>query len=314
VVYRFTGPLEEIYCTLVVRLHYSGLFAKAGTRLYRQAVDFCTYSGRLAALTMKEVGERGELEIYFGDALDADVQAAFQQFVDDHLRAKAKDLERLRNYFCPRCKEEVTDRKAIDFALAKGRTKLVCSYCDPDKPGVIDLFDVLEKQLASKAGEAGADEAGRRAAAEITSASKEGVMVGEVQTIVFSADQIYRTVAQPDEGVDGEIEFRNTKKRAKGLTFRVQLKSGDSHLRKRADGSEVFPMKDHYEEYWAGEGTVPVLLIVRNSDGRIRFMNATEAIRAAQRKAAGKRVRQIEFVGEEFDRAAVLRLRDERLR
>jgi small GTP-binding protein len=314
VVYRFTGPLEEIYCTLVVRLHYSGLFTKDGTRLYRQAVDFRTASGKLAALTMKEEGERGELEIYFGDQLDADIQAAFQQFIHDHLHAKAKDVERLRNYFCPKCKEEVTDRRAIDAAVAKGRTKLVCNYCDASEPGVINLFDVLEQQLANKTGEAGADEAGRRAAEEITSASKEGVMVGEVQTIVFSADQIYRIQAEPDEGVDGEIEFRNTKKKATGVTFRVQLKSGDSHLRKRADGTEVFPMKDHYEGYWAGKDAVPVLLIIRSSKGRLRFMNATDAIRAAQKKAPGKPVKQIEFAGEEFTREAVLGLRDERLK
>jgi len=314
VVYRFTGPLEEIYCTLVVRLHYSGLFTKSGTKLYRQAVDFHTATGKLAALTMNEEGERGELEIYFGDQLDADVQASFQQFVHDHLHAKAKDVERLRNYFCPKCKEEVTDRKAIDAALAKNRTKLICAYCDPGDPGVINLFDVLEQQLATKAGEAGADAAGRRAAEEITSASKEGIMVGEVQTIVFSADQIYRTVAQPDEGVDGEIEFRTTKKKASGVSFRVQLKSGDSHLRKRAGGSEVFPMKAHYEHHWAGKDTVPVLLIIRNSDGRLRFMNATDAIRAAQKNAPGKPVKQIEFSGEEFNREAVLRLRDQRLK
>jgi len=202
VVYCFTGPLEEIYCTLVVRLHYSGLFTKHGSRLYRQAVDFHTASGKLAALMMKEQGERGELEIYFGDQLDVDIQAAFQQFIHDHLEAKAKDLERLRNYFCPKCHVEVTDRKAIDAALAKGRTKLICNYCDPGKPGVIDLNDVLEQQLASKAGEDQADKAGRRATEEITSASKEGVMVGEVQTIVFSAGQIYRIQAEPDEGVN----------------------------------------------------------------------------------------------------------------
>ena len=43
-------------------------------------------------------------------------------------------------------------------------------------------------------------------------------------------------------------------------------------------------------------------------------MNATEAIRAAQRKAPGKPVKQIEFTGEEFNREAVLRLRDGRLK
>jgi WD40 repeat protein len=312
VLYRFTGPLEEIYSTLVVRLHYSGLFDK--TKLYRQAVDFQTATGRLAALTMKEEGERGELEIYFGEKLDPDVQASFQRFVHDHLKAKASGLERLRNFFCPKCKEEVTDRKAIDAALTKNRTKIVCNYCDPDDPGVIDLNDVLEQQLASGEGEAGADRAARKAHDEITSASKEGVMVGEVQTIVFAVDQIYRTINQPDEGIDGEIEFRDARKRATGLTYRVQLKAGDSHLKKLKDGTEKFPMKRHYEKLWAGTGTVPVLLIVRSSKGRIRYMNATDAIRAAQKANPGQPVKQLVFIGEDFTREAVLRLRDERLK
>src|SRR5262249_1121175 len=130
----------------------------------------------------------------------------------------------------------------------------------------------------------------------------------------FSADQIYRTVAEPDEGVDGEIEFRNALKKATGLTYRVQLKSGDPHLRKRKGGTEVFAMKKHYEELWAGEGKVPLLLIIRTSDGRIRYMNATEAIHAAQEESPGKRVKQIVFIGEDFTKEAVLRLRDGRLR
>lgn len=310
--YRFAGPLEEIYSTLVVRLHYSGLFAS--TKLYRQAVDFKTATGKLAALTMNEDGERGELEIYFGEKLDPDVQASFQRFVHDHLKAKAAGLERLRNFFCPKCGEEVTDRKAIDAALKKNRTKIVCVYCDPEKPGVIDLNDVLEQQLASKKGEAGADRAARKAHEEITAASKEGVMVGEVQTIVFAADQIYRTVLEPDEGIDGEIEFRNARRKASGLGYRVQLKSGDSHLRTLKDGTEKFPMKEHYEELWAGSNTVPVLLIVRTSDGRIRYINATEAIRAAQKENPGRPVTQIVFDGKELTTEAVLRLREERMK
>lgn len=311
VVYRFTGPLEEIYCTLVVRLHYSGLFS--GTKLYRQAVDFATATYKLAALTMRESGERGELDVYFGNKLDADVQAAFQQFVHEHLVAKAKDVERLRNYFCPKCKEEVTDRRAIDAALAKQRTKLVCNYCDPDDAGVIDLKDVLEKQFISKEGEAQAGEAGRKANAEISNASKEQVMVGDVMRIVGEADQILRHVTYRDEGVDAEIEFNDAAGRGTRTKLDLQLKAGDSHLYKRADGTETFDMKDHYERYWSGEGKPDVLLIIRNSDGRIRYMNATKAIHAAQKKAPGERVKQLVFTGEEFTQEAVLKLRKERL-
>ena len=312
VVYRFTGPLEEIYCTLVVRLHYSGLFSD--TKLYRQAADFTTATGKLAALTMRESGERGELDVYFGDKLDADVQAAFQQFVHDHLTAKAKDVERLRNYFCPKpkCGKEALDRVAIDAARAtkqKG-AKVFCAHCGAGIP----LDDVLEQQFISKEGGEKADEAGRTAGEKQNTASMELVMVGEVMTLVGAADQIYRIQAEPDEGVDGEIEFRDGKKKATGITFRVQLKSGDSHLKPRKDGTEVFAMKKHYAGYWAGKGKVPVLLIIRSSEGRIRYMNATKAIHAAQKKAPGKPVTQLVFTGEDFTKEAVLKLRDERLK
>jgi WD40 repeat protein len=313
VVYRFGGPLEEIYCTLAVRLRYSGLFAR--TKLYRQAVDFQTATGKLAALTMREDGERGELEIYFGAGLDADVQASFQWFVHDHLAVKATGLERLRNFFCPRCQEEATDRRAIDQALAKGRTKIVCAYCDPDdRPGMIDLHDVLERQFASKAGEEGADDAGRKAGESISTASMEQVMVGEVMTIVASANQAFIPRVVRDEGTDGEIEFFTKAGESTGVAFRVQLKSGDSHLTTLKDGTEKFAMKKHYERYWAGEKTVPVLLIIRTSDGRTRYTNATQAIRAAQKAKPGKPVTQIVFTGEDFTKEAVLRLRDARLK
>jgi len=229
------------------------------------------------------------------------------------LKLKAGGLERLRNFFCPKCGEEA-DRKAIDAAQQKKRARMLCVYCDPAKPGVIDLNDVLEQQFLSKEGEAGADRAARRASEEILAASKEGIMIGEVQTIVFSANQIYRTVAQPDEGIDGEIEFRDARKKASGYTYRVQLKSGDSHLKKLKDGTEKFAMKEHYEDLWAGKGKVPVLLIIRSGEGRLRYMNATEGIRAAQKVSPGKPVKQITFVGEDFTKEAVLRLREERLK
>ncbi|HYI07857.1 MAG TPA: hypothetical protein VEK57_02195 [Thermoanaerobaculia bacterium] len=73
-------------------------------------------------------------------------------------------------------------------------------------------------------------------------------------------------------------------------------------------------MKPHYEELWAGKNKVPVLLIIRTSDGRLRSMNATDAIVAAQKANPGKPVKQLLFTGEDFTREAVLRLRDERLK
>lgn len=106
-------------------------------------------------------------------------------------------------------------------------------------------------------------------------------------------DQAFSPRVVRDEGTDGEIEFFDRKRKSTGLAYRVQLKSGDSHLRTLKNGTEIFAMKKHYERYWAGKDTVPVLLIIRTAEGRTRYMNATTAIRAAQKKAPGKPVKQL---------------------
>ncbi|HYF36375.1 MAG TPA: DUF4365 domain-containing protein [Prosthecobacter sp.] len=132
-------------------------------------------------------------------------------------------------------------------------------------------------------------------------------------TLVASVNHIYRPVLMRDEGIDGEIEFMQSKSRSSGKTYRVQLKSGDSHVETRQGGREVFRLKAHYEEHWTAKGEPEVLLIVRDGNGKLRYMNATRAIREAQAKSGGKAVKQIEFVGLPFDKAAVRRLREERL-
>ncbi len=172
-----------------------------------------------------------------------------------------------------------------------------------DHPGVAELRALTEKAM-------------RRAEEGITTASMEGIMVGDVKTIVFSADQIYRTLAQPDEGIDGEIEFRDDDQRATNLKYYVQLKSGDAHLRTLKDGTEKFDMKKpHYEKLWGPKpDTPPVLLIIRTSDKRLRYINATDAIRQARQENPGNPVTNLSFKdANDFTQEAVLHLRNERL-
>jgi len=127
-------------------------------------------------------------------------------------------------------------------------------------------------------------------------ASKEGVLVHEVGLIVSSAGHFFREVLKYDEGIDGEIEFRNKSGRGSGNRVYVQLKSGDSYLRKRKrDGKEIFLIKNRrHAEFWQCHA-YPVLLVIRDSRGRIRWMNATEYL-----QRHGATVKQIEFQGEPF--------------
>ena len=66
--YRFTGFLDEIYATLVVRLHHTEPFQQ--DQLRRYAADFKTNTGKQLGvkLTRRAPGV-GELEVYFDPAI-----------------------------------------------------------------------------------------------------------------------------------------------------------------------------------------------------------------------------------------------------
>ena len=91
-----------------------------------------------------------------------------------------------------------------------------------------------------------------------------------------------------------------------GKRLYLQLKSDDSYLttRKR-DGAEVFQIKnERWAQYWQQQA-YPVLLVIRTSDGEIRWMDVSEYLKRAQQP-----VKQVVFTGERFDVMSVRRWRD----
>lgn len=144
----------------------------------------------------------------------------------------------------------------------------------------------------------------------IDNESRELILIGHTFTISAETGQIYRGYTNSDHGIDGEIEFKDDQGQATGKRLYLQLKSGDSYLtaRKR-DGAAVFQIKnERWATYWQQQA-YPVLLVIRTSDGEIRWMD----VRAYLRKAA-QPVKQIVFSGERFDVMSVRRWRDVALR
>src|SRR5262249_55517006 len=123
----------------------------------------------------------------------------------------------------------------------------------------------------------------------------------------------FRPTPNSDHGVDGEIEFKNPRGQASGKKVYVQLKSGDAYLDERKkDRVEIFDIKkERWAEYWQSLA-YDVMLVVRTSDGKIRWMNATEYLR--KNAPAGQSVKQIVFEGTDFNETALLAMRDELLR
>ena len=140
--------------------------------------------------------------------------------------------------------------------------------------------------------------------AVIDNESRELLAVHHTGFIVAEAGQIYRGYTNSDHGIDGEIEFKDDQGRASGKRLYVQLKSGDSYLKKRrSDGAEVFQIKNpRWADYWQQQAYA-VMLVIRTADGEIRWMDVSAYPK--RESASGKVVRQIVFAGERFDSVSV---------
>ena len=172
------------------------------------------------------------------------------------------------------------------------------------------LFDLIEQKFASEEFQEHVRKLEEQARTSIDNESKELVLVGHAYVIAGEAGQIFRPTLKPDWGIDGEIEFKNNKGEASGIRVYLQLKSGDSYLYKRKeDDKDVFTIKNpRHSEYWTSQA-YPVMLVIRTSDGQIRWLNVTDYL-----KQHGKETKQIIFEGEPFTALNVVRLRDKMLR
>jgi GTPase SAR1 family protein len=310
VTYRFDGPADDIYATLVVRLHHTMAFVI--TDLWRAAADFKTQTGESLGLSLvREPEGTSRLEVYFEPNVGKDSRVLFLQYVQRHLAQQARNVVRLRRYYCGNklCDypdEPFNDQARIDKALAPGgKGKVFCSACG--KP--IILRDVIEEQFASEAAKAQAREMQREGEAVIDNESRELQAVHHTGFIVAEAGQIYRGVTNSDHGIDGEIEFKDDQGRASGKRLYVQLKSGDSYLHTRQrDDAEIFQLKNlRWADYWQQQA-YPVMLVIRTSDGVIRWMDVSAYLK--RESAGGKTVKQIVFDGEPLDVMSVRRWRE----
>ena len=101
-----------------------------------------------------------------------------------------------------------------------------------------------------------------------------------------------------------------TRHEATGAKLYLQLKSGDSYTRKRrGDGAEIFTLKkQRHAEYWMAQA-FPVLLVIRNSEGEVRWMEVRDWLKRESDNGK-KPVKQIVFEGEGFGVMSVRRWRE----
>jgi small GTP-binding protein len=327
--YRFQGFLDDVYATLVVRLHHANTIEN--DELWRYAADFKTLTGKKLGVKLTRLGEgAGELDVYFDPAIPIEEKIIFSKYVHEHVMQKGKDVVRLRHYVCPHCGTEVGNREVamkrlnawlegvteIDLVKpSRGRKAtgaeptMICAQCEKRFP----LWDEMEQYFASADAQQKVRELREQAQIVIDNESKERALVGEVISTVAMAGQLSREFNVSDHGIDMEIEFKNDAGQATGRKLYLQLKSGDSYLRERKrDGAEIFRIKEErHAEYWR-EQAFPVLLVIRTSDGEVRWMEIRDYLKRESEEGK-KAVKQIVFRGERFDVMSVRRWRDKML-
>lgn len=140
VIYRFEGPILNIYTTLAVRLSRSGVFTKE--EMWKNAATFTTRAGGSYGLYLREMEEGlAELILFFDPATSETMRFQFEEYVHAHLqrRALANTIERRRIFVCPECGEPITDSQA-QKRQSRGFDWIRCNVCDTKvslKEGII---------------------------------------------------------------------------------------------------------------------------------------------------------------------------------
>ena len=194
--YRFNGFLDEVYASLVVRLHHTDLFDHDA--LWRYAADFKTVTGKKLGVRLTRLREgAGELQAYCDPKLPVDEKIVFSRFVHEHLLQKARDVERFRLYTCPHCHTPVGNSEIAAKRVQEwvdGRPKLrseptiLCANCEKRVP----LWDEIEQLFASAEMREKAYALATQSQAKLDNESKDRALVGDVISTVALAGQIGR--------------------------------------------------------------------------------------------------------------------------
>jgi len=305
--YTFSGELQTIYTTLVVRLWYSRSFDQK--ELWQNAAEFTTSTGKTIGVLFEKLGDgAGKISVFFETGVPDEMRVVFIEFVHRHLAKYGRELQRQRRYVCD-CGVPVTDLTIVQKRQETGKEFITCQGCDKPVP----FMDHIEKRLASDLVARRVLEMEQTERQQRDTQSEEQGLIGHMLTICADANAIFRPVTMFDNGIDGEVEFKDPETgNASGRKVYVQLKSGNSYLRDRKrDGKEIFDVKnERHIQYWQNQ-PVDVYLVVRQHDEMrsedvIRWMNVSEYLK--QRQDA--QIKQLVFSGEKLDFAAVCRVGD----
>jgi GTPase SAR1 family protein len=173
VVFRFEGPIENVYATLIVRLARSIRFTRVAT--WQSAARFAADVGD-CTVVLKSDGE-GKAELWIGyHQVPDDLREQFERFVHAHLDRQAMPgtVTRERQYSCPRDGTAFTPEQ-VQQVIRLGRPGIMCPVCEKRVPLRDDYEPVNDTDQSTAAMDASADVGREVAVASAVLRGKEEV-------------------------------------------------------------------------------------------------------------------------------------------
>ncbi|MGF1645323.1 MAG: GTP-binding protein [Kineosporiaceae bacterium] len=288
--YTFDGPLDEIYSSLVVRLHHTTHFDSK--KLWRDVAELrSNESGQAVGVRLRRQPDRsGCLDLFADPGASRSDRQILTRFTHEHLNRHATEVQRYRVYTCQACGHVARDTDLVARKIREGAARIRCQNCGQ----LIDLVDDLEREFGSPELRDRVIEQERRAQEAIDRATRLQTMVFDVMATVARAGQRPTQVGRPFPGV--EITFVDDDRQPSDRQVFVHL---DPDTRHDTDAIDLNPD-------WAKHPT-PILYGVQGPDeGTIHTMDLSDALR----KGTAGATRNVPFDGRRFDVAAVLALRE----
>jgi GTPase SAR1 family protein len=165
VVFRFEGPIANVYATLIVRLTRSNRFTRVAT--WQSAARFAADVGECTVFLKSDGEGKAELWIGYEEVPDL-LRMQFERFVHVHLdrRAAPGTVTRERQYSCPEDHTAFTSEQ-VEQVRNRRRGTILCPVCEHRVSLRDDYAPVTGTDHSTAAMDASAD-AGREVAAAST--------------------------------------------------------------------------------------------------------------------------------------------------
>jgi GTPase SAR1 family protein len=203
VVFRFEGPIESIYATLVVRLALSDRFTRTAT--WQSAARFAADNGECTVFLKPDGEGKAELSVGY-DNVPPQSRMQFERFVHTHLERRATDgkVVRQRQYCCPHDKSAFTPEQ-VEQRRRLGKDDILCPVCERRTSLRDDYEPTADTELIAEM-DASADRRREDAAASTVLKGKEEVEefdvflchnVGDKPAVRLLADQLCQRGLRP---------------------------------------------------------------------------------------------------------------------